>query len=506
VKITSSNEQCLDLNKFSFQPYIVWVDGSNNHFWYLDSSNSTKTTSTPYSTSANPTNIVYTASGTKQIYYIFTDLNGCSDTQNIQVKVFDNPTAVINSSNGVNQCFNQQSFSFNASNSTTASGSGPISSYNWTTSSSATISPNSTSNTVSVNYPNAGTYSLKLTITDSKGCKDDSTISITLKESPNSDFALSQNDTQCLSGNTFTFTATSVSNAGLNSSGYKWIIDSLNNDTLTGTGAGPYNYSYSNAGDYIVGLVSTSSNGCKDTVWKKIVILSNPSITASVTSSASQCLNGNNFSFSSNATNTNSYYWDFSWNNGTNTSTIANPSNISFSSSGVKSIGVIATSNNGCKDTALLNVTVTNSPNASFTIDSSLNCVTNNEIDVLATSSNGTGVSGSLTHQWNFYSSTTGANKSSSSKTRDTVSYSTTGSKRVKITTTDANGCTDTAIGFVRILGQPTLNSVSSNLSSQCIDSLGLKQNNFIFSSSVNWVSGGGSHYWVLDSVTSGSS
>lgn len=80
-----------------------------------------------------------------------------------------------------------------------------------------------------------------------------------------------------------------------------------------------------------------------------MVVTLNPKPTASFNSPPPQCLSGNSFSFTNTSTissGTLSYAWDFG---DGNSSTQTNPSH-TFAAAGIYRVKLVATSNNGCKD------------------------------------------------------------------------------------------------------------------------------------------------------------
>src|SRR5690606_38751143 len=79
----------------------------------------------------------------------------------------------------------------------------------------------STSQDPTHSYAAAGTYTVKQVITSNKGCKDSTTLVVTVTETPTDASFTINNDKQCLDGNSFTFTSTSTGAAPLS---YKWYF------------------------------------------------------------------------------------------------------------------------------------------------------------------------------------------------------------------------------------------------------------------------------------------
>ncbi len=121
------------------------------------------------STAASPDH-TYAASGSYQVRLTVTDDDGDSDSVTKTVTVASNvgPTAAFTSStNGLAASFNGTSSS---------DPNGPIASYAWTFGDGTTSTAASPVHT----YAAAGTYSVKLTVTDNDGATDDETQSVTV--------------------------------------------------------------------------------------------------------------------------------------------------------------------------------------------------------------------------------------------------------------------------------------------------------------------------------------
>jgi PKD repeat protein len=164
------------------------------------------------------------------------------------------------------------------------------------------------------------------------------------------------NTAQCLSNNNFSFTSTSTVSSG-SITGYSWT----SGDGGTSIFAEPITYSYLSAGTYQVKLVVTTNNGCKDSTTKTLTVYVQPTnINATVNTNA-QCLNGNSFAFTGNATlgtGTISYTWNFG---DGGTSTLQNPTHV-YALAGTYRVAFVATTNNGCKDSVIQTITVNPQP------------------------------------------------------------------------------------------------------------------------------------------------
>lgn len=161
------------------------------------------------------------------------------------------------------------------------------------------------------------------------------------------------NANQCLYNNNFNFQDTSKAVSG----GLTSLWQFGNGDTSILINP---NITYNTANVYSVKLISTSNNGCKDSITKTITVNPKPNVGFTINNST-QCLTGNNFVFN-DTSNINSGAITRTWYFGNgNTSTIINP-NIAYDTAGSYAITLVVTSNIGCKDSVVKNIVVNSSP------------------------------------------------------------------------------------------------------------------------------------------------
>ena len=176
-------------------------------------------------------------------------------------------------------------------------------------------------------------------------------------------------DTQCLKNNNFIFTNNCSITAG--SITYQWSFgDGSFSTTLNTT------HNYLAAGNYTVKLVVTSNNGCNESTIKTVVVNPVPVAIFSINNNG-QCLVANSFSFTNTSTigsGTLSYQWSFG---DGSFSTSATPVH-SFANNGNFIVKLVATSNNGCKDSSTQTATVYPMPKATFNISNNIQCVAGN--------------------------------------------------------------------------------------------------------------------------------
>ncbi|HEU4472373.1 MAG TPA: PKD domain-containing protein, partial [Flavisolibacter sp.] len=186
-------------------------------------------------------------------------------------------------------------------------------------------------------YPDAGDYSVQLTVTDANGCSSDKFIPFFVNTSdPNADFRAV--DTLQCPGSTTLF----VNSATGNFLNHYWDFG----DGQLGYTATP-SHVYENNGLYTVKLVIVDNFGCRDSLVRTDYIsVSSPAASFSMNDSISSCT-----PFEVQFTNTSQYYLTSTWDLGGGTSTMQDPVQF-YNTPGVYPIRLIVTSPGGCKDTA----------------------------------------------------------------------------------------------------------------------------------------------------------
>jgi gliding motility-associated-like protein len=182
------------------------------------------------------------------------DANGCVDTTTAMVNVNGPPT--VNILPAVIKGCTPQSATYTA---TSTSG---VSDYNW----SFGNGQSSTTALPSVLYSIAGTYMVKLTLTDANNCKSTATASVIAYPVPVADFNYTPDPASILDPTVTFLNATS----GVEITNYSWNFgDSLNTSIDTTTTP---QHTYLHVGSYPVTLIVLDANGCSDTVVKMVII------------------------------------------------------------------------------------------------------------------------------------------------------------------------------------------------------------------------------------------
>lgn len=369
------------------------------------------------------------------------------------------------------QCLTNNVFSF-SNLSTTSVGS---MSHQWNFGNNA----NSSAVSPTFTYPSAGSFNVKLVVSNSIGCSDSITRQVIVYPMPVSSYNFNNNG-QCLTGNSFTFTNTSSIAYGLLSQ-HQWSFgDGGAATTLNAT------RSYATSGTYLVKLVSTSSQGCKDSTTQQVVVNPMPASGYTINSSA-QCLTDNSFGFTNTSSIASGSLTQHSWNFGDGgTATTLNATR-SYSTPGTYTVKLVSTSDNGCKDSTSQQVIVNPMPSTSFTINNTGQCLSDNSFSFTNSS---VITSGSLTqHSWDF------GDGGTSTSLNATRTYIAPGTYAVKLVSTSNNGCKDSITRQVMVHPMP-LSIFSANASFQCLtgNSFQFNNNSMISSGSLisNWNFGNG--------------
>lgn len=281
IILTSTNNRLcnpsIDTMKVTFipSPSSNFTAGNNcfgNNSLFTDASSTTVGSINGYSwdfgdatTSISPNAVhVYGTPGTYTVTHIVTGTNGCKDTIQKPITIYGLPNANFNfntaCSNNITQ-FTDTSIAFPAT----------IISWHWYFGDGATDTVNQNPTHI---YNTAGSFTTTLVIESSLGCYDTIRKPVTVRPSPNADFAMSENPANALDVINFTDQSTPAPNIIT----WYWNFG----DTLLSNQQNP-SHSYLNQGDYTIILVVTDQWGCKDTASKEISISLLPQVPTAFT-------------------------------------------------------------------------------------------------------------------------------------------------------------------------------------------------------------------------------
>lgn len=309
----------------------------------------------PTSNLTNPVHY-YTNAGTYNVTLVATTAEGCSGVANVSVKTFDPPVSNFQFSNTC--LYYPASFTNTSVNPTM----GSIASWSWNFGDGTALETGAWNPTHLYSIP--GEYELTLiTHSTNLGCPDTLKDSIVVFPMPVADF--SAEDVCLLQTMSFydstTVTVNSVTNWEWNF-GDGSPLDTIQNPTHT----------FADATTYTVQLITTTTNGCRDTITQNVVVHPLPLVNYNT---ANVC-DGNTVYFN-DATSipTTDTLDSWSWNFG-DTSAISTAQNTShlFDTAGSYTVQLIVVSTFGCVD-SLSKVTVVNpNPLVSFVLSDTAGC------------------------------------------------------------------------------------------------------------------------------------
>ena len=311
--------------------------------------------SSPTSNLQNP-NHRYSTAGTYTVTLVITTANGCSDVTTGPAKAFDAP---ISGTTFSNTCLFDSALFTNTSINPTM---GSIAGCSWD------FGDGSALDTIAFSpghlYPSPGNYTLTLiTRSSNLGCADTLKDTITVFPMPVANFDFSN---VCLN-QTMNFNDISIVTGGSITS-HSWdFSDSSPIDTSQIP-----SHNYSLPGSYSVLLITTSNNGCKDTLTKSVVV--HPLPTA-LFSAANVCVgNAVQFNdFSSIPSTDSMQLWTWSFGDGSPLSTNQNTSHL-YSAAGSFSVQLVIVSNFGCLDSSTNTCIINPSPVVNFTTNVTSGC------------------------------------------------------------------------------------------------------------------------------------
>jgi gliding motility-associated-like protein len=412
-------------------PMIVqFTDQSTNNptSWSWDLGNGT------ISFLQNPA-VTYFTPGTYTVKLTATNASGSNTITKTQyITVNANPVAAFTSTTPAGCYPLPVTFTDNST-----PGSGVLNSWLWDFGDGYTSTDQNPSHT----YAAAGTYNVTEIVTNSNGCTNSisKTGYITVYDHPIADFSNSS-PASCSAPATINFTNLSTGLAPLT---YSWDLG----DGTTSNATNP-THTYNSNGNFTVKLITTSKNGCVDSIIKTN-LLAIGTLQASFTSADTVCINDSiSFTNTSNPAGA-STSWDFG--DGT-TSNATNPTH-SYSIAGTHTVSLTATSN-GCTNTTTKSIVVLANPVPAFTADVTVSCHSPLTVNFTDQSING------ATYLWDFGDSTTSVQQNPSH------TYLGQGTFTVTLTVANAFGCSQTLIKNNYITIQPPVVTIPGLPDSSC--------------------------------------
>lgn len=291
----------------------------------------------------------------------------------------------------------------------------------------------STSPTYTYNYPIAGSYSVKLKVTDQNGCSDSITKPVAVVIKGPTAFFRAVKSISCV-GDYVSFFDSSYSDLTSTVVKWEWTWGDNQKDTLM---SGPFSHIYNAPGNYNVTLKVTDSYGCTDTKTKNAEVVI-PMVSALFSGDSLSCTTKSVKFKNTSIGNGLNYLWDF----GDNTqSTVREPIH-NFASEGIYSVSLKVTDENGCSSEITKDsiIKIAN-PVADFTADITYSYCpplvtqfTNNSINFLKST-------------WDFGDATR------STATNPSHFYGSAGNFVATLTVTGAEGCESTKTMDITVKG-----------------------------------------------------
>ncbi len=404
---SQDSAQCLKRNRYLFTSTSSINTGNLNFKWFFDDGSQQMGDSVVNR---------YANMGTYRVKLRARSDSGCRDSAFRKVTVHPMPDAAIGMKDSA-QCLDVNRFKLQNTSSILK---GNLS-YQWefgNNSKASAISPK-------VVYDTASDFTIRMVARSNKGCFDTAYQGVTVHPEPTAAFEV-KDPAQCLGNNNFNLTdKTKLRNGVLN---YKWDFG----DSSSSTKANP-NHRYQQVDTFPVTQIVKTGKGCLDTTKNNLYTDPMPNSRVAVNDSK-QCLDPNLFNFTNNSnisTGTLNYNWFF---DDTTSSNKKAPKH-RYSKPGSYEPQMVAVSDSGCRDTALLQLTVAPQTNVAFSVNDSLQCKRGHLFEFTNKSNQPTS---NMEYFWFFGDGNMGRSETASHQ------YDTTGSFKVRLATTTADGCKDT--------------------------------------------------------------
>lgn len=353
---------------------------------------------------------------------------GCKDSITQAVVVHPKPNAVYTAAA---QCLGQAT-SFN--NASTVP-SGTITGWSWDFNDGSALNTNQSPTYV---YAAAGSYNVSLTVTSDSGCTDAVTLPVIVHDLPLSQFTFSN----VCKYDSASFTNTSQNPNSGTIAAWSWNFGDGSPLNTTDWSA---KHLYAAPGNYMVTLITQSSNmGCADTLRDTITVFSIPVANFGFSNVCfNQASTFNDLSTTSPGSITG---WSWNFGDGSPLNTTASPSH-TYTAPGQYAVTLIATSNNGCRDTVSKTTTVHALPVADYASTNVCFATSANFINSSTIMSTDTIQSWT----WDFDDNTAAGNGQTV-----THMYTSAGTYNVQLMVVSTFGCADSITKTLTVYPKPT--------------------------------------------------
>jgi gliding motility-associated-like protein len=213
-------------------------------------------------TGQGPLTVSWNTPGTYNLSLSVVENNCASDTTNVPITVYAIPTSTFTASGPVCELANS---TLTYTGTATAAAT-----YNWNFS-GGTVASGTGQGPYQVNWANDNTYTVSLTVTENGCTSTQTSVNVLVNPIPVAQFVLPAS--QCLTGNSFNFTAGGTYNAG---STFAWTFPSSN--TPATAIQNPSSISYPAAGNYQVTLVITDQGCVSAPVTQTLTVYALPQV------------------------------------------------------------------------------------------------------------------------------------------------------------------------------------------------------------------------------------
>ena len=391
-------------------------NSSNSSSWIWDFGDGNS------SSNQNPSHS-YNASGYYTVKLIAKNAYGCSNAMSKSKYIYVYKTPISSFSvNVTDACDTTQLFSFTDKTS---------SPYSWKW--DFGDGNNSTSQNPSHKYSSPGTYTIKLTTTNSYGCKGTLTQSnyISVDSITSPPFGATATTGCSPFPTSFKGPASAKS--------YSWDFG----DSTTGTGTGSsMAHTYKKSGTFDVKMTIVTSKGCTRETTKTSYITVKAKPKADYTVSKTSACKFDAIQFTNNSTGAVKYLWDF----GDGAQSTATSPTHSYIAAGKYTVMLKATNSGGCSDIdTIKNAVIITSPQSNFSVSKTTGC------NPLTVSFSDSSVS-ATSWAWDFGDSSTSTSQNPSHK------YTSLGTYNVTLIAGNAAGCKDTLTkkSYISVNNLPT--------------------------------------------------
>lgn len=430
--LVNDSDQCVNENLYVLTNQSTIKSGSLSYQWWFGTEGTGTSQHEQFTFTADTSHIIKLKAISDKL---------CTDSTTRSIMVLPKPNVQF-SINDTGQCVNANRFDFtNQSNikyGTLA--------YSWDFANGETSNATDTS----MVYTVYGKYKPRLVATSDLNCKDTLIKDISVYPKPNVQFTVNDSD-QCRKGNLFQMANTSNIPEGFLL--YKWYWG--NGDSATG--AQPA-YAYPLDSSYIIKLLATSGWGCKDSLSMPVVVYPQPLADFDINDTA-QCVNANHFIFTNKSAvkyGTLQYTWNFA--NGEFCNCI--DTSIVYNYDTVYRVVMQATTNNGCRETAMRSIKVHSKPSPGFSVNDTDQCVNANFFQFFNTS---TIKEGANSYTWTF------GDGNSDTSTFTSKVYTVDTAYTVKLLAVSENNCRDSIEHTLLVYPKPGA-SFTVNDSTQCVN------------------------------------